>query len=231
MKLCEKILRFYSELALDNGVLPDGITAMNPYQGEKREIVQKVMFQFYSKFYNDNNPRKLILGINPGRHGAGVTGLMFTDTLRLQQSCGIELNEFSSRELSSEFLYKVIERYGGAEKFYGDYYISAISPLGFIINKQGNEINYNYYDSRELQTKLMPFIKDSLHRQMSFNIQRKVCFCLGTGKNFTFLSVLNNELKLFKSIIPLEHPRFIMQYKRKKVDEYIEMYLEKLLKS
>ena len=28
----------------------------------------------------------------------------------------------------------------------------------------------------------------------------------------------------FEKIIPLSHPRFIMQYKRKKLDEYLNMY-------
>ena len=31
--------------------------------------------QFYSKYYSDNNKRILILGINPGRFGSGITGI------------------------------------------------------------------------------------------------------------------------------------------------------------
>jgi hypothetical protein len=67
-----------------------------------------------------------------------------------------------------------------------------------------------------------------LTHQLTFGIRRSVCFCLGEGENFKFLSRLNGELKFFEKIIPLAHPRFIMQYRRKKVLDYVRDYLEKL---
>ncbi len=48
----------------------------------------QVMQKFYYKYYNDSNKRKFIIGINPSRHGAGVTGVPFTDTKRLDNVCG-----------------------------------------------------------------------------------------------------------------------------------------------
>ncbi len=42
--------------------------------------------------------------------------------------------------------------------------------------------------------------------------------------NFEYMKIVNNELRMFDRIEVLEHPRFIMQYKLKKVDEYIENY-------
>jgi hypothetical protein len=39
---------------------------------------------------------------------------------------------------------------------------------------------------------------------------------------------LNEEYKFFKKVIPLAHPRFIMQYRRKKIAEYVNDYREKL---
>ena len=75
---------------------------------------------------------------------------------------------------------------------------------------------------------MMDFIIGNLVRQLDFGIERDCCFCLGTGKNFKFLVRLNNELQLFGKIIPLEHPRFIMQYKSKKKQFYINRYLEEL---
>jgi hypothetical protein len=51
---------------------------------------------------------------------------------------------------------------------------------------------------------------------------------LGEGENFKFLNQLNNELEIFRKIVPLAHPRFIMQYRRKKVSEHVEDYLAKL---
>ena len=67
----------------------------------------------------------------------------------------------------------------------------------------------------------------SLHKQIKFGINTDVAFCLGEGENFKFISRLNEEHHFFQRIIPLAHPRFIMQYKRKKLDEYIDDYIEK----
>lgn len=36
------------------------------------------------------------------------------------------------------------------------------------------------------------------------------------------MKTLNEELKLFNEIIPLEHPRYIMQYRRKLLSEYLK---------
>jgi hypothetical protein len=40
--------------------------------------------------------------------------------------------------------------------------------------------------------------------------------------------MLNNEHKWFGEIIPLPHPRFILQYRRKQKDEFIHQYLSVL---
>ena len=53
-----------------------------------------------------------------------------------------------------------------------------------------------------------------------------VCFCFGTGKNEAFFRKLNNEMGFFKQIIALEHPRYIMQYKSKTKQVYIDKYLQ-----
>ena len=68
-----------------SGKLPDGINIMNPFKGNDEIIA--VSSLFYRTFYNDHKKRHLILGINPGRFGAGVTGVPFTDTKRLKNEC------------------------------------------------------------------------------------------------------------------------------------------------
>ena len=183
---------------------------------------------FYTKYYNDDRERHLILGINPGRFGAGVTGIPFTDTVRLQEKCGLSIPGLKSYETSSVFIYEMIDKYGGAERFYFDFFISSISPLGFTYKgSTGREVNYNYYDSKELSEVIHEFIIDSLKKQLEFGIKRDVCFCLGTGKNFKFLSELNKEYRFFGRIEPLEHPRFIMQYRTNKKNTYIDKYIGK----
>ncbi len=220
----EKIITFCRELDF-RGDLPEGISVMNPFR-DNPEVFSTVT-SFYKKYYSDNRQRHLILGINPGRFGAGVTGIPFTDTVRLKEKCGLSLKGIRTHETSSVFIYEMIETWGGPEKFYNDFFISAVCPLGFTrTGSGGKELNYNYYDSRELTETVYAFIKKSLEEQLNFGIIRDVCFCLGTGKNFKFLSQLNKELKYFEKIVPLEHPRFIMQYRSKRKMEYIRYYLD-----
>lgn len=220
----EKVVAFYRDLEF-NGSLPPGISIMNPYNEDAR--VMSLVSAFYSKFYSDTRERHLILGINPGRFGAGVTGLPFTDTVRLWEKCGLKIDGTATFETSSVFIYEMIDSFGGTEKFYSEFYISAISPLGFTsIGKKGNAVNYNYYDSRKLLEAVYGFILENLEKQLGFGIIKDVCFCLGTGQNFKFLNDLNDKKKYFNKVVPLEHPRYIMQYKTKMKDYYISKYLE-----
>jgi hypothetical protein len=220
----EKVISFCSEVEF-NGSLPPGISIMNPFRNNPE--VLKVIAQFYNRFYNDNKPRHLILGINPGRFGAGATGIPFTDTKRLKERCSISIPGLETFETSSVFVYEMIEEYGGPEKFYSDFYINSVCPLGFTsTSKTGKEINYNYYDSKKLTEAVKDFVIESIQKQIGFGIERDICFCLGTGQNFKFLSHFNGQLKLFDKIVPLEHPRYVMQYKSKQKHTYIIKYIE-----
>ena len=197
---------------------------MNPFK--ESETASRISGLFYEKFYKDNKERKLILGINPGRLGAGVTGIPFTDTKRLNGECGIKLEEFRTHEPSSVFIYDVIKAYGGPEKFYSDFYINSVCPLGFVIvDEKGKSKNYNYYDSAALIKSVTPFIIDSIKKQIDLGVNTNLVYCLGTGKNFKFLAKLNEEQKFFGKVIPLEHPRYVMQYKSKLKTQYIEKFI------
>jgi hypothetical protein len=222
----DRIISFYRNLDFP-GKLPPGISVMNPFQ-EKSEVFS-VITKFYKEYYSDTKPRHLILGINPGRFGAGVTGIPFTDTVRLKEKCGLQITGLKTYETSSVFIYEMIDKYGGPEKFYGDFFISAVSPLGFTkTGANGKEKNFNYYDSKKMTQAVSDFAMESIRKQLEFGIERDVCFCLGVGKNLKFLSKLNGEHHFFERIEPLEHPRFIMQYRLKKKNIYIDNYIEKL---
>jgi len=223
------ILEFNTSLTLNEKKLPNGVHVLNPFKGEFNERIKTIASEFYTKYYNDNNERKLILGINPGRLGAGSTGIPFSDTKRLSEFCDIHIKEFSSHEPSSEFVYLLIEAFGGAEKFYSDFFISSVCPLGFTVDSQpGKTVNYNYYDSKALEKAVTPFIIESIERQLDFGVNRKKVFCLGTGKNAKFLKELNNQKKWFGEVVPLEHPRYVMQYKRKQLELYLEKFISLL---
>ena len=219
----DKIIAFNNSLDF-NGILPKGINLMNPFKG--KDAILSVSSSFYNKYYNDNHPRHLILGINPGRFGGGVTGIPFTDSKRLTKECGLKYSGKETHEPSSVFVYEVIEAYGGIDKFYNDFYINSVCPLGFTISDtEGKEKNYNYYDSKELTNTVYSFMVESIKKQIAFGIETDICFCFGTGKNEKFLHQLNDQNGFFKSIIALEHPRFVMQYKTKSKQQYIDKYI------
>lgn len=222
MKFAEQIVPFLNNMTLSIS-LPDGVEVLNPYQNTD---VKGLVNQFYNKYYDDSKSRKLILGINPGRLGAGITGIPFTDPVKLAQDCEIP-NGFSKRgELSSEFVYHLIKNMGGPSHFYSHFYIGSVSPLGFVKNNK----NYNYYDSLELKRILKPYIINSLVKQIAFGLETTTCYCMGQGKNFDYLNLLNEELKLFKNIVPLPHPRWVMQYKRKQLDYWLQETIQLLIK-
>lgn len=201
--------------------LPDKVGVLMPYN---MPTVIECMDQFYSKYYQDNHKRTLLMGINPGRFGGGVTGIPFTDPVRLQQACGIE-NSFDKRaELSSIFMYDMIAATGGAFHFYKNFYFSSVSPLGFV--KYGK--NLNYYDEKPLQQAVEPFAVQCMETQLEWGLNRETAFCIGEGTNLKYLLQLNKAHGWFKEIIGLPHPRFIMQYKRKNMKDYIQRYTDAL---
>jgi len=95
--------------------------------------------------------------------------------------------------------------------------LNFVCPLGIAkTNSKGNKVNCNYYEDKDFQKSLYSFIISSIKNQINFGIDTSVCYCIGSGENFKFLSKINNEYHFFDKIIPLEHPRFIMQYNSNK---------------
>lgn len=225
MTIAEKIKAYNRSLDF-KGSLPQGISIMNPYQNL---AILQLTDTFYDKYYADKQSRRLILGINPGRLGAGATGIPFTDTKRLQADCAIPFSGFETHEPSSVFVYDVIAAYGGVAAFYSHFYINSVCPLGFTkTNERGAEVNYNYYDSRDLTEAVYAFIVANIEQLLHLGFDASTCFCLGMGENFKFLNKLNRAKKYFGSIVPLDHPRFVMQYRLKSKEAYVAKYCEAL---
>jgi len=220
MLLSEKILTFFKQLKI-GAELPADVEILNPYNDK---VIFQFCEQFYNKYYSDERERHLIIGINPGRLGGGLTGIPFTDPHKLESFCDIPNTLRKKSELSAEFIYRVISAMGGPEKFYTNFYFSSVSPLGFTMNGK----NLNYYDLPKLQSSIKPFIEKCMNKQLGFGLNRNVCFILGEEKNNSFIQKLNREFQFFKKLVPLPHPRFIMQYKRKKLKGYVEQYVQTL---
>jgi len=215
----DHVINFYHDL---NGPeVPHGVEVLQPYQNEQVQLVAK---EFYQKFYADRQERTFLIGINPGRFGGGATGIPFTDPIRLAAVCDIP-NDFDKKaELSSKFIYEVIAAYGGVSAFYSDFYFTSVSPLGFV--KDGK--NLNYYDIKELQDGWEDFMVTTMKEQLAFGGDTKVAYSLGMGKNIKYLNYLNKKYTLFDKIVPLPHPRWVMQYRLKHLETFVDEYVTKL---
>lgn len=222
----DKVIEFNKKLQF-SGELPDSFEVMNPYLDNPETMM--VMEEFYHKYYNDQNRRKFIVGINPSRHGAGVTGVPFTDTKRLESVCGIQMNSARTHEVSSVFVYDMIAQYGGAEEFYRDIYINSPFPLAIVRKTKTGWLNANYYDDKKLFEAVKDFMIDSLKKHISLGVDTSEVFVLGK-KNSEFISKLNEEAQLFERMTVLEHPRYIQQYKTKEKQHYIDKYILTLKK-
>ena len=218
--IADKLISFYQSLIPPKP--PKGIEILFP---QKDPQVIEIIENFFRKYFGDDHPRHIMLGINPGRYGAGITGVNFTGPKQLKQYCGIDHHFKPSSELSAEFIYEMIEAYGGVRKFYQHWFIGSVCPLGFITSSGKN---INYYDDKKLQQAVTPFIIECINKQVAMGFNTDKCICIGGEKNFKFLSALNNEHKWFGVIIPLPHPRFILQYRRKQKDKFIHQYLSAL---
>jgi hypothetical protein len=214
-----KVNAFY--LSLKPPKVPRGIHVMNPYDDPR---TRGCLDRFLTTYFNDNRPRTLVIGINPGRFGSGLTGVTFTDPYALTHECGIAHDFIGQRELSADFVYRVVNALGGPARFYERLFMSAVCPLGF--THKG--INMNYYDDKRLEKAVTPFIVDSIEKHLQFSVRREHVVVLGRGKNAAYFTRLNDEHRWFGEVHTLDHPRFIMQYRRKKLDSYIEEYAELL---
>ncbi|WP_411972319.1 SMUG2 DNA glycosylase family protein [Sphingobacterium sp. Lzh-3] len=225
LTFAEKVVLFNKHLHYQ-GSLPPEFNVINPYLDNPETLV--VMEQFYHKYYNDNLTRKFIIGINPSRHGAGVTGVPFTDTKRLASVCGIQMHSAHTHEISSVFMYDMIEAYGGPDIFYKQFYINSPFPLAIVREtKPNNWINANYYDDKQLFDMVRHFMLESLKQHISMGLVTEEVFVLGK-KNATFLAKINKEEKLFGKMTVLDHPRYIQQYKSKDKLHFIDNYINLL---
>ncbi len=218
----DKVIAFNHQLHY-SGKLPKGFQVLNPYLDNPETML--VMEQFYHKYYNDLNPRKFIIGINPSRHGAGVTGVPFTDTKRLESVCGIPMHSAHTHEISSVFMYDMIAEFGGVNQFYNEFYINSPFPLAIIRQtNEGKWLNANYYDDVALFEMVKDFMLFSLKNHIALGLDTSAVYVLGK-KNATFIHKLNKEEKLFDTIKVLEHPRYIQQYKSKEKQLFIDKYI------
>ena len=212
----EKAFDLYTSIPTSVPGIP-GIEIINPYNSNK---IKQLVKTFYTKFFSDTGERIFVIGINPGRFGGGITGINFTDPVALRDICGIDNNLGSRTELSSKFIYEWIVRMGGPEVFYKSFYLCAMYPLALVKNGK----NINYYDGKEILNFFLPAIADLFEQQYVLGANKNIAICLGK-ENLKHLQKLNDIKGYFKEIILLEHPRYIMQYKLRSKEEYLQKFI------
>ncbi len=219
MTFGENIYNYYQQIQVPQN-LPSGVEVLYPFDSDE---VMNLTRSFYTQYFNDSRPRTFLIGINPGRFGGGSTGIPFTDPKILEEVLHIPNALEKRHELSSKFIYQMIDHLGGPENFYGSFYFTSVCPLGFV--KEGK--NLNYYDDKELESALEDYMAEEMRKQLNFGAN-EIAFSLGMGKNIKFLKEFNQRHGLFREIRPLPHPRWIMQYRLKRLDEFIGVYREEL---
>jgi hypothetical protein len=220
MSFSTKAIKYFLNLITPK-TLTNGVGVINPYKSPE---VRKAVRNFYNRFYKDDKKRIYMIGINPGRFGGGLTGIAFTDPTALKENCGIENNLGNKKELSSEFIYKVISSFGGADTFFSKIFLTALYPFALV--KDGK--NFNYYDDKKLFLSLKSDIINSLQAQINFGANRETVIILGQ-RNAAFFKSINEDYKFFNKIFVLDHPRYIMQYRRRTVNNYISQYINSFL--
>ena len=195
MTFADKLLAFHKDLK-PYKKLPKGVEVLFPYDNAE---TWAVMTAFFKKYFDDEQQRTVIFGINPGRFGAGITGTPFTDPKKLEEICGIP-NNFKKRfELSADFVYEYINGFGGPDHFYQYFYITSLCPLGFIKNGK----NYNYYDAKPLEKAVEKYIIHNIKAHLEFGCNPKVALCMGKGKKTINISTnsIKNTTSLKKSFL------------------------------
>jgi hypothetical protein len=212
----DRVIKYFLGLKAPTS-LPENINTINPFQNPEVQIVVK---GFFNKYFNDSKNRLFVYGINPGRFGGGLTGISFTDPVALEEDCGIKNDLGTRRELSSKFIYILINEFGGTQRFFEQFYLTALYPLAILRNGK----NYNYYDGAALYKALKPHIIIAIKEQIKFGARKDIVISLGK-KNALYLKEINAEYNFFNKIRVLDHPRYIMQYKLKHLNKYLGDYL------
>ena len=199
--------------------LPLDVVPLNCYESDD---VMGYVRAFLSKYFDDCRERILVFGINPGRFGGAVTGISFTDPVALERYCGIPNDLVKRRELSSDFVYRFIDAWGGVGDFYSHFFLTGVCPIGF--TRHGK--NFNFYENAAFYSIVEPYVLECVHSQLSFGARRDVAIVIGSGSNRKIFEKINSEYKFFDTTCYLPHPRFIMQYHRKELDRYLKEYCQ-----
>ena len=174
-----------------------------------------VMENFWATFYPEGPPPQVICGLNPGRHGAGLTGVPFRDFKTLSKWMqGINRQD---AEPSAQFFAKVVEAVG-VEAFFKRFYVTNISAVGYV--RDGK--NLNYHDLPEVALRV---VERNFMEEMA-SVQPTRIIALGKHPYATVGKLLSSSVG---DIAYLPHPSWIMTYRRREADDWLGRYIDALI--
>lgn len=171
--------------------------------------------EFQKKYVQPNSPKIVMCGINPGRKGAGITGIPFIDTYSLSKLIPGITNTKS--EKSAKFFFSIIEEIG-INKFYRNVHVTNMSCLGFYKLDKGTNVNYN-----SLPTEIQNVLIDKFVEEMGF-INPDVIIPIGVIVECE-LHNIKNRLKA-EIGLRLHHPAYCL-VNRKTYIETLAKYFDK----
>jgi uracil-DNA glycosylase len=225
---CNELFSFYDDIVakkykeFSQYLKLNDINVINNFRSNKENI-----HLFYDTFINKTHYDIFLCGINPGRKGAGETGIPFMDFDSLRnifKSIAVKIN-FKGSEPSANFFQSVVSPLG-IEDFYRTFYITNVSPLGFNkLSKSKRIVNLNYY---ELPTEYHNLLMKNLLKEITY-YKPKVILPLGEEVEIT-LNNLKHEYELdFEIGERIRHPSYCSR-KRLSFEKEREHYYDILNK-
>ena len=119
----ENVIDWHKYLSKIDLTVPSGYQILNPFEGTEQQKIRLSAELFYQNFYHDKNPRRIIIGSSPARRGSALTGIPFEDSDRIAKITGVKTEDYHIQKGSSNFLERVMEEFGGINKFYSTFYM------------------------------------------------------------------------------------------------------------
>lgn len=191
MYLINEIISIYENPELKSILERNHIEVL---KGFKENI--KYIELFYNTFYSNSFPKIVICGINPGRFGAGKTGIPFMDFDTLTEIFP-ELNKNGETERSSQFMKSLMHLFNGYNNFFDKFYLTNYSFLGFVRESR----NQNYYT---LPVNAQKLISQNFLNEMNI-IKPNYIIALSVD---VFNDIKNINLNKDINVLRLPHPFF-----------------------
>jgi uracil-DNA glycosylase len=175
---------------------------------------QAAIDAFWNTYYPEGPPRTVICGLNPGRFGAGQTGIPFMDFLSLSQLLpGIQRLD---SERSAGFIFRVVQAYG-AEAFFQRFYVTNVASVGFL--RDGKNLNYPALPEQALE-----IVERNFLAEMEI-VKPERIISLGREVHRTVLKLLGDRVEC-ESCLP--HPAWVATYRSASMGEWVGRYVAEI---